>query len=1352
MADVNRQQFNPNGPPRLPNPQHEVNNQGPFPPAPVGVGPQRFQGPPRPMKGMQPGQELPVTGPPHPNFRPTGIAPGLPPNATMQPTMSRPGGPPQTAMGVPPTNFGGPGSSANSGLGSNVNGFGGTPPPTAQNFNGNLQQGNQLPPPVSMMRPPGGTMTSNGPSSSGQILSHNFSQPGQMANEHSQMSVGSKNTGPPPMGAMNTTQPSSLPGGLPPQSNTFNNIRPPVGMTPTPNSGQGPRPMMGVPPTSSNIMSQRQPFSGPPLRQPTSQGSVAERSVGLPVPFHGQGQYSHQVGMTLTPGVQNNSEPTSRKSSRAPSPLGNQLYDAVEGQLSGLESSALAPSSIGGPVTSMVSPSSVGSAPPRTFSGQSSLSGPPSISGTPSVISGAPPTMSGGPPMSRAPPPMTGIPPSISNAPPPMFRAPPSTSGAPPPMSRAHAPIPGPPQSMAGSQMSGGPGQISFPPGGLAGGPPKQQVGGVDALAGPPLPQGNTNQMTPQIGHPMNNQNAPNSAYSQPPMHNQPTPQGPGYLGQTGGMPSPPRPGMPGQSQFPSGPGLVQPNSQGGPNQMAPPFGQMSGRPMGGPGGVGNPNTMNSGFEMLSLQDSGGRVVNLLQEKRLIPASGIETPKPKLPYDHKKVNCSPDVFRCTLTSIPQSSSLLSKSRLPLGILIHPFKDLSQLPVIQSSVIVRCRSCRTYINPFVSFVDQRRWKCNLCYRINDLPDEFQFDPVSKTYGDPQRRPEIKSATIEFIAPSEYMLRPPQPAVYLYLLDVSFNAVETGYLRIFCQTLLDELDKIPKDSRTQVGFLVYDSSLHFFNLAAGQSQPQMLIVSDLEDVFLPCPDNLLVNLQESKELVIDLLNQLPNMFEGNLETGSALGPALQAAYKLMSSNGGRVTVMQTVLPTVGPGALQAREDSNQRTTKNVSNLGPATDFYKKLALDCSAQQTAVDLFMLNGQYADLATVSCISKYSGGTVEYYPSFHAVKNKSLADKFEEDLRRYFTRKIGFEAVMRIRCTKGLSIHTFHGNFFVRSTDLLSLPNINPDAGFGMQMSIEDSLTETSTACFQAALLYTSSKGERRIRVHTMCLPVTNQISEVIAGADQKAIISLLAKMGADRSVTSSMSDAREALINAAIDSLSSFGSTLPASQRLGCLPTAFSIRLLPTLVLALLKSSAFRHGVNTRLDDRVFAMQQCKSLPLHYLLQTIYPDLYPVHNIEGCPVDEHDDEEIANPVRLHLSSANVDRQGVYLLDAYDVMYLYVGSAISNQYCQDVFNVPNYQSITDGLIDLPELDNPVSEKLRNFVSFLMDNRPGGCSFLVIKEESKNRLTFFGYLIEDRTESTMSYYEFLQHIQKQVKS
>lgn len=107
----------------------------------------------------------------------------------------------------------------------------------------------------------------------------------------------------------------------------------------------------------------------------------------------------------------------------------------------------------------------------------------------------------------------------------------------------------------------------------------------------------------------------------------------------------------------------------------------------------------------------------------------------------------------------------------------------------------------------------------------------------------------------------------------------------------------------------------------------------------------------------------------------------------------------------------------------------------------------------------------------KFSGGCIYHLPLFR-VNTAQNADYLSRILVRYLTRKIGFEAVMRIRCTRGLSIHTFHGNFFVRSTDLLSLPNVNPDAGFGMQISIEESLSDTQTVCFQAALLYTSSKG----------------------------------------------------------------------------------------------------------------------------------------------------------------------------------------------------------------------------------------------------------------------------------------
>ena len=59
-----------------------------------------------------------------------------------------------------------------------------------------------------------------------------------------------------------------------------------------------------------------------------------------------------------------------------------------------------------------------------------------------------------------------------------------------------------------------------------------------------------------------------------------------------------------------------------------------------------------------------------------------------------------------------------------------------------------------------------------------------------------------------------------------------------------------------------------------------------------------------------------------------------------------------------------------------------------------------------------------------------------------------------------------------GLSLHTFHGNFFVRSTDLLSLPLVNPEHAYTINIAIDESLKDLDVVCFQAALLYTSSKG----------------------------------------------------------------------------------------------------------------------------------------------------------------------------------------------------------------------------------------------------------------------------------------
>ncbi|KAJ4930261.1 hypothetical protein JOQ06_019267 [Pogonophryne albipinna] len=771
------------------------------------------------------------------------------------------------------------------------------------------------------------------------------------------------------------------------------------------------------------------------------------------------------------------------------------------------------------------------------------------------------------------------------------------------------------------------------------------------------------------------------------------------------------------------------------------------------PGGPGPAQQLSPSLAAMSLQSNTPeslRVVNLLQERNLLPPSPTPPPTPCLPQDLQKINCNPEVFRSTLTSIPQTQSLLNKAKMPLGLMLHPFKDLSQLPVVTSSTIVRCRSCRTYINPFVSFLDQRRWKCNLCHRVNDVPEEFMYNPVSRSYGEPHKRPEVQNATIEFIAPSEYMLRPPQPAAYLFVLDVSHNAVETGYLNVFCQSMLENINALPGDSRTKVGFITFDSTIHFYNLQEGLSQPQMLIVSDIEDIFLPTPDSLLVNLNECKELVQDLLKSLPTLFQKTMETQSALGSALQAAFKLLSPTGGRMTIFQTQLPNLGVGALQSREDPNQRASaKDIQHLSPATDFYKKLALDCSGQQVSVDLFLLSSQYCDLASLGCISRYSAGTVYYYPSYHHQRNPAQVECFQKDLKRYLTRKIGFEAVMRIRCTKGLSIHTFHGNFFVRSTDLLSLPNVNPDAGFAVQMSIEENLDDLQVVSFQAALLYTSSKGERRIRVHTLCLPVVNSLSDIFAGADVQAISGLLACMAVDRSATASLSDARDAMTNAAIDSLTSYRQSVLTIQQPGLLAPA-CLKLFPLFILALLKQKAFRTGTSTRLDDRVFAMLQLKYQPLVYSLLMIHPALYRVDDLTDEGALNVNERTIPQPRVLQLSVEKLSREAAFLMDAGTVMYLWIGRNCHPNFLSQVLGVPSYAAVPDNLYLLPELDTAESQRTRAFIGWLRDQRPFFPPMHVIREESQLKPTFMQNMIEDRTESALSYYEFLLHLQQQI--
>lgn len=90
--------------------------------------------------------------------------------------------------------------------------------------------------------------------------------------------------------------------------------------------------------------------------------------------------------------------------------------------------------------------------------------------------------------------------------------------------------------------------------------------------------------------------------------------------------------------------------------------------------------------------------------------------------------------------------------------------------------------------------------------------------------------------------------------------------------------------------------YDSSVHFYNMRPSLKQPQMIVVNDLEELFLPVPDELIINLSESKEMLLNLLDSFNSMFAHQENTGSCLPKAINAAIKVFKHLGGKLIITQ------------------------------------------------------------------------------------------------------------------------------------------------------------------------------------------------------------------------------------------------------------------------------------------------------------------------------------------------------------------------------------------------------------------------------------------------------------------------
>lgn len=116
------------------------------------------------------------------------------------------------------------------------------------------------------------------------------------------------------------------------------------------------------------------------------------------------------------------------------------------------------------------------------------------------------------------------------------------------------------------------------------------------------------------------------------------------------------------------------------------------------------------------------------------------------------------------------------------------------------------------------------------------------------------------------------------------------------------------------------------------------------------------------------------------------------------------------------------------------------------------------------------------------------------------------------------------------------------------------------------------------------SIQGERRIRVLTLALPVTDNLSELYQSADQVAITTMLACKAVERGMSSKLEDARDALTSKCVDILGVYKTHLTASSS-GATPNiqiSDNLKLMPLLTLGMLKhvsNSMVSHQISRSL-----------------------------------------------------------------------------------------------------------------------------------------------------------------------------
>ncbi|KAG3276275.1 hypothetical protein H1C71_038448 [Ictidomys tridecemlineatus] len=687
-------------------------------------------------------------------------------------------------------------------------------------------------------------------------------------------------------------------------------------------------------------------------------------------------------------------------------------------------------------------------------------------------------------------------------------------------------------------------------------------------------------------------------------------------------------------------------------------------------------------------------------------------------------HASPRYIRCTTYCFPSSSDLAKQAQVPLAAVLQPFAtppaDETPLYLVDhgENGPVRCNRCKAYMCPFMQFIEGgRRYQCGFCSCVNEgtLIPRMWLCLVFF------RKPKFRHISL-----------------YVQLKHFSFHFMK-GHNSSFAHR-----EEREEPSAVRVGFITYHTVLHFFNVKSNLAQPQMMVVTDIGEVFVPLLDGFLVNYQESQSVIHNLLDQIPGMFADSNENEAVFAPVVQAGMEALKAAEcpGKLFIFHSSLPTAeAPGKLKNRDDKRLlNTDKEKILFQPQTSVYEALAKDCVAHGCSVTLFLFPSQYVDVASLGLVPLLTGGTLYKYSNFQMHLD---SQQFLNDLRSDVEKKIGFDAIMRVRTSTGFRATDFFGGVFMNNTTDVEMAALDCDKAVTVEFKHDDRLSEDSGALIQCAVLYTTIGGQRRLRIHNLGLNCSSQLADLYKSCETDALINFFAKSAFKAVLHQPLKVIREILVNQTAHMLACYRKNCASPSAASQLILPDSMKILPVYMNSLLKSCVLLSRPDTPTDERAFQRQLVMTMGVADSQLFFYPQFLPIHTL--------DVKSTALPAAVRCSESRLSEGGIFLLANGLNMFLWLGVSSPPELIQGIFNVPSFAHVSTDMTVLPEVGSPHSRQLRMIMGVIQQKRPYSMKLTIVKQREQPEMVFRQLLVEDRgLHGGSSYVDFLCCVHKEI--